>query len=390
MAPMLRHALFLLLCAPCMLHPRMSSGQGFIVEIGPPLAQDGIGVAALSDGFLVGARLHAREPQRHMAGLWRFTPQGAPVALDTVPGLDGNAFPQALAHGDDGSCFLVGSVIPPQRHDHEPFVAKRAPDGSIAWIARPQLPGSHQLLGVRALPDGGALACGVASAGMGHDAFIARFAPDGSLAWSLTEGTELDEEAHAILLVGDAIIVTGRQVNFGGTSDAWFARLDPDGTLAWTTSWGGVGNEAGYGLAPLGNAAFVMAGTSDSYGPFDMSEQRRKSRAYLLALDLQGDSLWTRAYGDTLYDQRAFGIAAAANGDLLICGERTAVIGAGDAFAARISPAGTLLWQRTWDLGKEERLLAVSALPDGLITTGWAFGELARQVVLIRRDPGGN
>lgn len=390
MALKTRHALLFQLSALCMFHPCMSSGQGFIVEIGPPLAQDGVGVAALSDGFLIGARLHARDPQRHLAGLWRFTPQGAPMALDTLLDLEGNAFPQSLVRGDDGSCYLVGSMIPPQRHDHEPFVAKRAPDGSIAWIARPQLPGSHQLLGAHALPDGGALACGVASAGMGHDAFIARFAPDGSLAWSLTEGTELDEEAHAITVVDDAIIVTGRQVNFGGTSDAWFARLDQDGAVAWTTSWGGVGNETGYGLVPLGSAAFVMAGTSDSYGPFDMSEQRRKSRAYLLALDLQGDSLWTRAFGDTLYDQRAFGIAAAANGDLLICGDRTAVIGAGDAFAARISPAGALLWQRTWDLGKEERLLAVAALPDGFITTGWAFGELARQVVLIRRDPGGN
>lgn len=365
-------------------------GQGFTLEIGPPLAQDGIGVVEQDGGFVVGARLHATNPSRHLAGLWRFSGGGAPIELDTLHAITGNAFPQALAPGADGSCFLAGSAIPTGGHDHEAFVLKRASDGTIAWIARPSWPGSRQFLGVHGLDDGGALACGVAVTTTGHDALIARFAPDGSLMWSALADAGLDEEAHAITLVGDAVIATGRQVNFGGTSDAWFGRYALDGTLVWTTTWGGVGNEEGRALVPVGANGFLMAGVSNSFGLVDQTEQRRKRHAYVLALDLNGDSLWTRVYGDTLHDQYALGIALAGNGDAILCGERSTVTGISDAFAARIDPTGSLLWERTWDLGKEERLLSVAPLPDGFITTGWAFNDLARQVILLRRDPGGN
>lgn len=365
-------------------------GQGFILEIGPPLAQDGVGVGTTASGFIAGARLHARDPQRQLCGFWRFTAAGAPIGVDTLHALGHHAFAQAMATSDDGASFLVGSAIPAGGHDHAAFMVKREISGSTAWIAQLSLPGSHQFMGAHALADGGALACGVIEQGNGHDALLARISATGGILWTAIVGETLDEEAHAITLVGDAVIATGRQVNFGGTSDAWFARYSLDGDQIWTTSWGEVGNETGYGLAAIGPTAFVMAGTTNSYGPTDLTEQRKKSRAYLLALDLNGDSLWTRSFGDTLYDQRAFCIAQAPNGDLLIGGDRSTVIGSSDSFAARINASGTMLWQRTWDLGKEERLLAISALPDGLITTGWAFGDLARQLILIRRDPNGN
>jgi hypothetical protein len=367
-----------------------STGQGFILEVGPPLAQDGIGIGATAEGFVAGVRMHARDPQRQLCGFWRFTSAGAPIGVDTLHALGGKAFAQSMAMAPDGSCFLVGSAIPDGGHDHAAFMVKRAASGAIAWITQLGIAGSHQFLGAHALSDGGALACGVIEQGSGHDALVARISPSGSVLWSAIAGETLDEEAHAIALVGDAVIVTGRQMNFGGTSDAWFARFSLDGESIWTTSWGEVGNETGYGLAALGTSAFVMAGTTNSFGPFDQSEQRKKARAYLLALDLNGDSLWTRSFGDTLHDQRAFSISPASNGDLLISGERSTIIGSSDAFAARVSPSGALLWQRTWDLGQEERLLAISALPDGLVTTGWVFGDFSRQLVLIRRDANGN
>ena len=45
---------------------------------------------------------------------------------------------------------------------------------------------------------------------------------------------------------------------------------------------------------------------------------------------------------------------------------------------------------RAWDLGKEERLLSMLALQDGSNTSGWSFDPLARQVLIVQRDPNGN
>ncbi|MFN3875906.1 MAG: hypothetical protein ACK4L7_08350, partial [Flavobacteriales bacterium] len=160
--------------------------------------------------------------------------------------------------------------------------------------------------------------------------------------------------------------------------------------VAWTSSWGGVRNEIGRAVLPLGPGAFVLAGTTDSDVPLDITENRRKDHIYLVAFDLNGDSLWTRAIGDTLFDRRAFGMAAAPNGDLIVVGERGQAHGASDALAYRIAPTGTVVWQRAWDTGKEERLLAVRALADGFIACGWSFGEASRQTLLIRRNANGD
>lgn len=364
--------------------------QGFILDYGPPLAQDGVGVATTPSGFIVGMRMFNLDPQQQLTGLWSVSANGAPQGIDTLHALAGNSFLQSVAPGLGGELFLAGSVITEGEHEHDGFVVKRQADGGIAWIARPSIPGDEHYLAVHALGDGGAVACGIRGSANGHDALISRFNSNGQLVWSVTEGTELDEEAHGLTVQGGDLIVVGRQMNFGGTSDAWFARLDLNGSIIWTTSWGGVGQETGRAITPIGPGAFVMAGTTNSYGTYDYSEQRIKQRVYLVAIDLNGDSLWTRAIGDTLYDQRALCVTTAPNGDLLIGGERSTISGTSESCALRVSGSGALLWQRTWDLGKEERVLGVLALPDGFIATGWAFGESSRQVTLIRRDPNGN
>lgn len=371
-------------------HAASLNAQGFMLEFGPALAQDGVGVAAIPSGFAVGLRMYSTNPQRHLTGLWHVGANGAPQGLDTINALSGSSFLQALSPGIGDALFMAGSIIAPGDHEHDGFVLKRQGDGAIAWIARPALPGDEHYLAVHALADGGAVACGVRASGSGHDALISRFSGDGQILWTVTDGFELDEEAHGLAVQGGDIIVVGRQMNFGGTSDAWLARLDLDGAVIWTTSWGGVAQETGRAIASMGPGAFVLAGSTNSYGTYDQTEQRVKENIYLVAFDLNGDSLWTRAIGDTLYDQRALCLSTASNGDLLIGGERGTINGISDSFAARVSGSGNLIWQRTWDLGKEERLLGMHALPDGFITTGWAFGELSRQVTLIRRDPNGN
>lgn len=374
------------LLLPC---PRLCA-QGFVIEHGAALAQYGVGVVPVADGFLIGTRSYQQNPDGHVAAVWSTGTNGSDLGTITLTDLVGRIFLHGMIASADGSTFLYGSSIPENGHAHDGFVIKRALDGSTLWTTLISMDGDQHFLGGTALPDGGVVVCGTTNSAGNHDALITRFSPDGATAWSVTQGFESDEEAYGIAVQGNDIMVTGRQLNFGGTSDAWFARVGLDGTVVWTTSWGGISNDAGRGIVTIGPGAFVMAGTTNSYGTFDHTEQRIKDNIYLVAIDLNGDSLWTRAIGDTLYDRRAFTLAAAANGDLLIGGERSSRIGASDSYGMRTGPDGMLIWERAWDLGKEERLLDIEVLPDGMIATGWAFNESSHQIVLIRKDPDGN
>lgn len=372
-----------------MLGSRLNA-QGFVIEHGPALAQDGVGVVALANGFLVGMRSYQQSPSAHAAEIWAAGTTGNDMGTTMLNDPPGQVFLHGMIASSDGSVFLHGSTIPLEGHSHDGFVIKRDPDGTTVWTTVIALEGDQHYLGACAMPDGGIVVCGTTNATGDHDALIARFDTEGTMMWSISDGFELDEEAYAVAVQGSDIMATGRQLNFGGTSDAWFGRLSTAGDLIWTTSWGGIANDVGRGIVAVAPGSFVMAGTTNSYGTFDLTEQRIKDHIYLVALDLNGDSLWTRAVGDTLYDRRAFDVATASNGDLLLAAERSAVIGESDCHGMRTGPDGTLQWERSWDLGKEERLLDIVALPDGLVATGWVFNESSRQVVLIRKDPDGN
>ncbi|HMC97417.1 MAG TPA: hypothetical protein VKG92_07190, partial [Flavobacteriales bacterium] len=199
----------------------------------------------------------------------------------------------------------------------------------------------------------------------------------------------LDEEAYGVASNTNGVMVTGRQVNFGGTSDAWFAWMDLDGNVQMTTSLGGPGTEVGRALIPEGTDAFVMAGSTTSYGPYDVTEHRIKDNVYLAAINTAGDTLWTRSVGDTLIDRAAWCLDRAPNGDLLLGGEGY-TRGLSDALVQRLDANGGLLWERIIDMQKEEKLVDLLALPDGVAATGWSSGEMSRQVLLLRRNPSGD
>lgn len=366
-----------------------AAGQGFINTYGGWLAQDATGIVPTASGFSLCTRYLGSMGPVYQAHLLSLDAGGAFPAWEPIPGVGNNAFVQAMCEGVASTAFIAGSIIPADASTHDGLLLKLEAGGAVAWIAQPAVAGDEQYFAVEPVPDGGAVAVGVRAAGAGHDVWATRFSADGSVQWNCTLGSALDEEAYGVSVQGNDIMLTGRQVNFGGTTDAWFARLDLDGNVLMTTSWGGADDEIGRAIEPIGPGTFLMAGSTLSLGMFDHTEQRIKESVYLIAIDLNGDTLWTKAVGDTLYDRRAFGLDIAPNGDAFICGERSEVTGESDALVYRTS-AGSVVWERAWDLGKEERLLAMLALPDGFIATGWTFDASARQVLLVRRDPNGN
>ena len=368
-----------------------AGAQGFINTYGGALAQDGVAIVPTPTGYAVGVRTNTDQEPTHVAQLLTIGSNGTGSAWETIGDVQGNSFPQAMAVGPGQAIFLVGSVIAPDSSSHDAFLLKRSLDGAQQWIAQPHHHGDEQYFALKVLPDGSSVAAGVRAIGADHDIWVTHFAADGTVQWNAAFGSALDEEAYDLVVSGNDIMLTGRQVNFGGTTDAFFARLDlTDGTVLWTTSWGGGANETGRAIRILGAGTFVMAGSTNSFGMWDTNEQRIKESMFLIGIDLNGDTLWTRTVGDTLYDRRAFCIDFADNTDLLIGGERSELHGESDADVYRFNASTGVVWERAWDLGKEERLLSMLALQDGFITAGWSFDPLARQVLIVRRDPNGN
>lgn len=362
-------------------------GQSFTQLIGGPLAHDAVGLVPQGSGWSVAARVYRGANERFRPVVIDHSSAGTVLSQNTLA-IPGTVFLQAMTPASTTGSWVCGSVMPEGGGRHRALVARLSASGQLQSYTAPASTNDQQFLGIAAMPDGGAVACGMVAGGAGHDILLARFAADGTMLWMSTEQTDTDHEAYAVAVDASGILLTGRQVNFGGTTDALFMRYSLDGTLIWTTSWGGVEDEEGRALIRTPDNAFIMAGFTRSYGPTDPQGRRRKN-LHLIKLDANGDTLWTRTHGDILNDREAFAIQQAPNGDLLVAGTM-GVAGLSDALVARFSAGGQLLWERSYNTGKEERLLDLRAFADGFVACGWSFGAEGRRALLLRRNASGD
>lgn len=361
-------------------------GQSFTTTSGAAFAQDGVGVSATAEGHTVIGRAYTGSAHRPL--IWSFDPAGTFVEAHDVD-MSGRIFIQATAPIPGGGTYCVGSVIPEGEHEHDGLLMRVTADNIVAWIQHASAPGDQQYLGVTPMPDGGAVVCGVSNTGGGKDILLRRFTPVGQPQWTVTEDLGSNEEYLAVAANAQGIIATGRVMSFGGTSTALFGRYTLAGEQLGISGWGGSGNDLGRAIIARSDGTFLMAGSTSSYGPLDPDVNRVRERVYLIAMNVQGDTLWTHAQGQPGTDMSAHCMAEAPNGDLLIGGER-ATIGLSDALLQRFSPTGQLLWERTIDTGREERLLGIEVDATGVLATGWSFGPDGRQVLLTRRNANGD
>lgn len=362
--------------------------QSFTQTLGGLGAQDGVGAWAMPTGYQVAVRDHSSVHEGYNAKLLTTNATGGAVGLVDLA-LPVNSFLQQVVNAPDGSAFVVGSSLHDAPRGHDALILRMNTAGEVLWMLQPELPGPQQLFGGTALADGGAVLCGLDAQNGGHRPFVLRCSASGEITWTYFGPNGPDAEAYAVAVEGDAILVTGRQRTFSGHDDILLIRLDLAGNPIWNSSLGGNAQDVGRAVVSLGSGEFLIAGWTNSFGTFDISSQRRPYHAYLLAIDLDGDTLWTRTLGDTTYDQRAYAMQRLPSGDLYLAGERgTSALS--NAMVMRTSSTGSIQWQRALDLGKEERLTHILPLSDGLLTTGWSFGEFGRQTLLVKRNAEGN
>lgn len=364
--------------------------QGSFTELfGGTLAHDGIGVVESPSGWNVGVRAYSGVPEGHKVILALRNLSGHALQESTLD-LPGRAFLQAMAPAQNGGSYLCGSLLP-SGGAHQGLLLRLDQNGTLLWQRTLPSTVGIQFLALTTLGDGSVVVCGMAQGAQGHDVAVARFSSDGTLLWSDIQPFDLDAEAHGIAANDQGIMVTGRQQNFGGKSDAFFLHYSLDGILQMSTSWGGIENEEGRAIAIVPDGNFIMAGTTRSYGPAD-AQGLRRSNLHLIKINAAGDTLWTRSYGDLLRDRRVLAMDVSSNGDLLIAGSS---MGAGiqyndeQAWVARISANGILLWERNYAQGSSAGLHGIRALSNGFVACGWSFSTTGRRALLLRRDASG-
>ncbi len=212
----------------------------------------------------------------------------------------------------------------------------------------------------------------------------------GDTLWTECYGGPGSDKGSEVQLTSDGgYIITGRTGSFGaGAQDAYLIRIDANGDTLWTKTYGGVDWDYAYSVKQTTDDGFIVVGGSKSFssgGDYDV---------YLIKTDADGDTLWTRTYGGTDIEYGS-SVQLTSDGGYIIIGV-TMSFGAGDRdfYLLKTDANGDILWTQTYGGTDSDEGYSVQLTSDGgyiLVGETCSYGVPAgtADVWLIKTDADG-
>jgi hypothetical protein len=312
---------------------------------------------------------------------------GSPLWVKTFVG-NGSAAGRSVAvdgagnvavTGEFSGSFTVGNTVLSNPNTSDIFVVRLDPSGAPLWAKR-YGDGEYQYGQAVAMDAAGAVIVtgnfvGSVDFGGGpltvasQAAFAAKLDAAGNYVWAKSFGSGSGQGHGAAIDSAGNVILAGQlsfAANFGGgqlasagEADIFVAKLDSSGGHLWSKRFGDGASQQAHDVAvdAAGNVYVTgpMAGTVDfgggaltSLGGPDL---------FLVKLDASGNHVWSKRFGDGAGAQTGRGVAVDAQGNLFVAGEFSGTLDFGgglvlvsagglDVFAAKLSPAGDVLWAR--------------------------------------------
>lgn len=314
--------------------------------------------------------------------------------------------PLGMSHTADGGVVVTGytdskdgDIQPvPGRDYWDLWVIKLNPCGLLEWER--SFGGSNYEAGhdIIQTPDGGYLIAGetnstdggvVSGYGGTKDVWLLKLDAAGTLQWQKRYGGNGLDIANCIYSAADGGYyiaassssnngdITGNH-GTGGYTDGVLMKIDAGGGLQWSRCFGGSKNEELLDIEIV-NGIMFLAGYANSVDG-DIPPSQKNYDVWLLALDMNGNRVFSKIYGGSQNDV-AYSMTPGADGSLALAGYTTSADGdvsgakgGQDYWIINISTAGQLRWQQT--LGGSDADYANSIITDtdgGYITGGISY-----------------
>jgi hypothetical protein len=216
--------------------------------------------------------------------------------------------------------------------------------------------------------------------------FLLKMSSDGDSLWTRVYGHE--GWGSRVLATADGGFAVAGEA-WHPNRDMMLMKTDSLGNEEWSRFYGGTGSEGTEDMVICQDGGFAVAGGTSSFG-VDVFD------AYLVRTDSLGDTLWTRTYGST-GDEAAFAITSQADGGFILAGY-TDSFGMGgplgtDAYILRIDSEGDTVWTRTYGYAETDEFIcsAASTVDGGCVLSGWISGWSPHQdMYVVRLDSMGD
>ena len=196
--------------------------------------------------------------------------------------------------------------------------------------------------GVRSCLGQGYVVAGSTSTTGISDGYLVRVDSLGLVMWSkYYSGANIDIFRSIKILPDSGFIIAGFSNSSGnGGYDGWVMRVDKNGDSLWSKYIGTPAWDFFYDVAATYDGGFILAG--GTYGGDFGNEDY-----YLVKINGNGDTLWTRTYGGNKEDE-ARGIIQTKDSSLAVVGYSYSLADTtGESWILRLNEFGDTLWTRT-------------------------------------------
>lgn len=318
------------------------------------------------------------------------------VVMDTLVSLGGDDWGMSIANTSDGGSVIVGGSYEIISGYGDAIIIKLDANGDTLWTRKYGDGYWQRIYSVQQTSDNGYIVTGNSwDANSQTDTYTLKLDNNGMIVWEKRYGGTGWEATNSVCITNDnSYVIAGRTETYGtgamsGAPNIYLLKLDQAGDTLWTKAIGGSGWEDALEVKQTADNGYIIVGATSSLG--------NGTDVYVVKTDANGVLEWERNYGGDFRDE-AKHVEILSGGGYVVCGFKDAASDMngnainGDAYLLRLNANGDTLWTKTFGGANTEQVNVVRQTSDGgFITAGEteSFGESGKNGYLIRTDGNG-
>ena len=315
-------------------------------------------------------------------------PAQPPDTLWSRTYLDGNwAYAFSVEQTTDEGFIICGNTIPFGSTYPDIYLVKTDSIGDTIWTRRygDNLPQTgHE---VHQTGDGGYIIVGLNVPQVyWNDAYLIKTDRNGDVIWEQTYRFDYDSKGVSVCQTSDGgYALTGDYSDDNDVSFMIVVKTDSMGHEDWRYVLEDYAYSFGWGIVQSDDGNIVLTGRAKT-------SSQQYTDLFLMKMDLNGDTLWTKTYGGDLTDI-GYCITNTTDGGYVIGGSSRSNTSDADFYLVKTDSVGDTLWTNTFGFSDDEYAYGVDQTSDGgYVLAGITLTDAVdnQDCYLIRTDASGD
>ncbi len=193
------------------------------------------------------------------------------------------------------------------------------------------------------------------------------------------------EGFYSVAPANDGVVIAGYTRSWGASAkDGLLVALDEEGNALWTKTYGLGGEDVFRAITPFGSG-YLAVGRTKSFGAGG-------NDVLAVAVDGSGSLLWAKAYGvNTDYD-KARAVAEAGDGGAWLGGStwfRWNKLEAQSPLLIKVSSTGSLEWARVFYSGSSAEFRGLTTDGDAVVAAGMGYISFKSEIPVVKVSSNG-